>query len=82
VKELVVIPGHDPVSMNSGAWIADQVRNDKPDARNDKPDARNDKPDVCNDKLLSCFGVALLAWQSGRFQVIGESRSCHEPSVR
>jgi hypothetical protein len=56
VKELVVIPGHDPVSMNSGAWIADQVRNDK-------PDVRNDKPDVCNDKLLSCFGVALLPWQ-------------------
>jgi hypothetical protein len=70
VKELVVIPGHDPVSMNSGAWIADQVRNDKPDVRNDKPDVRNDKPDVrndkpdvCNDKLLSCFGVALLPWQ-------------------
>jgi len=24
----VVIPGHDPVSMNSGSWIAGQARND------------------------------------------------------
>ena len=79
VKELVVIPDliRDPVPRRH--WIAGQARND---SRRPQYHARNDKPGVCNDKRLSCFGVALLAWQSGRFQVIGESRRCHEQSVR
>jgi len=37
VMQKVVMPGHDPASMNLGAWIAGQARNDSL---------------LCNDSLL------------------------------
>ncbi len=45
--------GLDPASMQSGPWIADQVRNDKLATRNDKQATCNDELATRNDELAT-----------------------------
>jgi len=58
--------GLDPASMQSGPWIADQVRNDKLATRNDELATCNDELATCNDNAGSCHaGLDPASMQSG-----------------
>ena len=82
--------GLDPASMQSGPWIADQVRNDKLATRNDKLATCNDELATRNDELAtrndnagSCHaGLDPASMQSGPWIADqGRNDSHFEPAL-